>query len=84
VFGKFNYTYPHRKVNFIKYTNEMSTIKVSRSTLAELEALREAMKARSVEEVIKRFLAERRQRTLEEVFGVDKGRLRPFTEEDRG
>jgi predicted CopG family antitoxin len=62
----------------------MSTIKVSRSTLAELEALREAMKAKSVEEVIKRFLAERRRRLLEEVFGVDKGRLRPFTEEDRG
>jgi len=62
----------------------MSTIKVSRSTLAELEALREAMKAKSVEEVIKRFLAERRRRILEEVFGVDKERLRPFTEEDRG
>jgi len=61
-----------------------STIKVSRSTLAELEALREAMKAKSVEEVIKRFLAERRRRILEEVFGVDKERLRPFTEEDRG
>lgn len=29
----------------------MSTIKVSHSTLKELEALREAMKAKSVEEV---------------------------------
>lgn len=62
----------------------MSTIKVSCSTLAELEALREAMKARSLEEVIKRFLAERRRRILEEVFGVDKVRLRPFKEEDHG
>ncbi|MEM2940667.1 MAG: ribbon-helix-helix protein, CopG family [Thermoproteota archaeon] len=62
----------------------MSTIKVSRSTLAELEALREAMEAKSVEEVIRRFLVERRQRLLEEVFGVDKGRIKPFTEEDRG
>jgi len=34
----------------------MSTIKVSRSTLEELEALREAWKAKSVEEVIRRFL----------------------------
>jgi len=42
------------------------------------------MKARSVEEVIKRFLAERRRRILEEVFGVDKGKLRPFMEEDCG
>jgi len=61
----------------------LSTIKVSRSTLAELEALREAMKARSVEEVIRKFLAERRQRMLEEVFGVDRGKVKPFTEEDR-
>lgn len=63
---------------------ELSTIKVSRSTLAELEALRENMKAKSVDEVIRRFLAERRQRMLEEVFGMDKGRVKPFTEEDRG
>lgn len=62
----------------------MSTIKVSRSTLAELEALREAMKARSIEEVIRRFLKEHRQGMLEGVFGIDKGRIRPFTEEDRG
>ncbi|MEM2087759.1 MAG: ribbon-helix-helix protein, CopG family [Thermoproteota archaeon] len=62
----------------------MSTIKVSRSTLEELEALREALKAKSVEEVIRRFLMERRRRMLEEVFGIDKGRIKPFTEEDRG
>jgi predicted CopG family antitoxin len=61
----------------------MSTIKVSRSTLAELEALREAMKARSLEEVIRKFLAERRQRILDEVFGVDRDKVKPFTEEDR-
>jgi hypothetical protein len=62
----------------------MSTIKVSRSTLEELETLREAMKARSIEEVIKWFLKERRQRILEDVFGIDRGRVKPFTEEDRG
>jgi predicted CopG family antitoxin len=62
----------------------MSTVKVSRSTLAELEALREAMKAKSMEEVIRRLLVERRQRMVEEVFGVDKGKVKPFTEEDRG
>lgn len=62
----------------------MSTIKVSRSTLEELEVLRETMNAKSIEEVIRRFLIERRRRLLEEVFGVDKGRISPFTEEDRG
>lgn len=67
-----------------KVESIMSTIKVSRSTLEELEALREALKAKSVEEVIRRFLLERRRRMLEEVFGIDKGRIKPFTEEDRG
>ncbi len=62
----------------------MSTIKVSRSTLEELEALKEAMKARSLDEVIRKFLKERRQRALEDVFGIDRGRIKPFTEEDRG
>lgn len=62
----------------------MRTIKTSRSTLEELEALREAWKAKSVEEVIRRFLKERRQRILEEIFGLDRGRVKPFTEEDRG
>ncbi|MEM2122154.1 MAG: VapB-type antitoxin [Candidatus Bathyarchaeia archaeon] len=62
----------------------MSTIKVSRSTLAELEAIREAMKAKSLEDVIRGLLIERRRRVLEEVYGVDKGRVKPFTEEDRG
>jgi hypothetical protein len=62
----------------------MSTVKVSRSTLSELEALREAMKAKSMEEVIRGLLVERRQRMVEEVFGVDKGKVKPFTEEDRG
>lgn len=62
----------------------MSTIKVSHSTLKELEALRDAMKAKSVEEVIKRFLLERRQKILDEVFGIDKGKIKAFTEGDRG
>ncbi|RLG42410.1 MAG: VapB-type antitoxin [Thermoproteota archaeon] len=62
----------------------MSTIKVSKATLAELEALKEAMNARSLEEVIRWFLKERRQRLLEEIFGIDRNRVKPFTEEDRG
>ena len=41
------------------------------------------MKARSLEEVIRKFLAERRQRILDEVFGVDRDKVKPFTEEDR-
>jgi predicted CopG family antitoxin len=61
----------------------MSTIKVSHSTLKELENLRASIKARSVEEVIRKFLAERRAKILEDTFGADKGRIKPFIEEDR-
>jgi len=57
---------------------------VSRSTLEELEALRESWEAKSIEDVIRRSLKERRQGLLEEVFGVDRDRVKPFTEEDRG
>ncbi len=57
---------------------------MSRSTLEELEALRESWKAKSIEDVIRRSLKERRQGLLEEVFGVDRDRVKPFTEEDRG
>jgi len=62
----------------------MSTIRVSRSTLEELETLRKAMKAKSIEEVIRRFLIERRKKSLDEMFGIDKEKIKPFTEEDRG
>ena len=57
---------------------------MSRSTLEELEALRESWEAKSIEDVIRRSLKERRQGLLEEVFGVDRDRVKPFTEEDRG
>jgi len=49
-----------------------------------LEAFKEAMNAKSLEEVIRWFLKERRKRLLEEVFGVDRNREKPFMEENRG
>jgi predicted CopG family antitoxin len=62
----------------------VSTIKVSKATLKELESLRESMGAKSIEDVIKRFIKERRSRIVEDVFGIDKERLSHFKEEDRG
>ncbi len=49
-----------------------------------MEAFKEAMNAKSLEEVIRWFLKERRKRLLEEVFGVDRNREKPFMEENRG
>jgi predicted CopG family antitoxin len=42
------------------------------------------MGAKSIEDVIKRFIKERRSRIVEDVFGIDKERLSHFKEEDRG
>ena len=40
--------------------------------------MKETMNAKSLEEVIRWFLKERRKRLLEEVFGVDRNRVKPF------
>lgn len=61
-----------------------TTVKVSKNTLTELEKLRAEFKARSLDEAIKALIRGYRSRVLGEAFGVDRGQVRPFTEEDRG
>lgn len=61
-----------------------TTLKVSRKTLRELEELRTRTGARSLEEALRILLKERRVRYLNQVFGADKGRVKPFKEVDRG
>lgn len=60
-----------------------TTIKISRDTLKELEYLRKAMSEVSIEGVIKRLILDRRRRIIDEIFGIDEGRIRRFDEEDR-
>ena len=60
-----------------------TTIKVSKSTLQDLERLKRRLKTRSLEETISRLVRERRKLLLEDLFGADKGKLTPFTERDR-
>ncbi len=57
---------------------------MSRSTLSHLERLREELHARSLDETVRALIKSHRQRILAGAFGVDKGRLKPFREEDRG
>lgn len=59
-------------------------MKVSRTTWAQLEKLRDELKTDSLEEAIKVLIRRHRSQALEKVFGVDKGKVKPFTEEDRG
>ncbi len=61
-----------------------TTIKVSRDTIAMLERLRDKLQAKSFDEAIRLLLMKHYVRLIDEMFGVDKGWVRPFTEEDRG
>ena len=61
-----------------------TTVKVSRDTLRELEHLRDEMKLKSIDEALAILIRERRRQALAELFGIDKGRIHPFTHEDRG
>jgi len=61
-----------------------TTIKVSKKTLQLLEELKRKFNADSYEDVISRLMLEYRRRLVESYFGVDKGRVEAFSEEDRG
>jgi len=61
-----------------------TTIRISRSTLRMLERERQRMGVKSLDMVIRELVVRERKRVLEEVFGIDRGRVKPFTEEDRG
>lgn len=60
-----------------------TTIRISRSLLALLEQEKRRLGAKSIEETIRRLLAERRRLLVEKFFGIDKGRVSRFTEDDR-
>ena len=61
----------------------MTTIKISKETLKMLEHLRQSMNEKSLEGVIRRLILERRMEILEKIYGIDKGRITEFREEDR-
>ena len=60
----------------------MKTIQVREETYRLLSKLKEARKARSFDEVIFNLLI--KELDIEaDMFGVDKGRVKPFSPEDR-
>ena len=61
-----------------------TTVKVSKATLTELEKLREQLNARSLDEAIRSLMKRHRLQVLQGTLGIDKGKIRAFTEEDRG
>ena len=65
-------------------TMPSTTVKVSKTTVAELEVLREQLNARSLDEAVRLLIRKHRMDELLEALGADRGKIRPFTEEDRG
>jgi predicted CopG family antitoxin len=63
---------------------ETTTIRVSKRTAEKLERLREKLGAESLDEAIQSLVKKQRKAVLEKTFGADCGRIKPFTEADRG
>lgn len=61
-----------------------TTMRLSKRTLRELENLKEKLRAETLEDVIQHLLKERRKRIIKSLFGMDAGKISPFTETDRG
>jgi len=64
--------------------NETTTIRVSKKTAETLERLREKLNAESLDEAIQSLVKKQRKAVLEKAFSIDRDRIRPFSEEDRG
>lgn len=61
-----------------------TTVKVSKTTLNELERLRNRLKVGSLDAAIRALIKRHRTEVLREALGVDRGRIRSFGEDDRG
>jgi predicted CopG family antitoxin len=64
--------------------NETTTIRVSKKTAETLERLREKLNAESLDEAIQALVKKQRKAVLEKAFSVDRDRIKPFSEGDRG
>jgi len=64
--------------------SKATTIRVSKNTLKILEKLRQKFGAKTLDETLRLLVIQYRKQKLEEVFGVDHGKIKPFLEEDRG
>ena len=63
---------------------EATTVRISRSTLEMLERFKERFKAESLDETIQALIKQQRKTLLDNAFGLDKNRISPFSEDDRG
>ncbi|MEM2999730.1 MAG: VapB-type antitoxin [Candidatus Bathyarchaeia archaeon] len=64
--------------------NGTTTIRVSKETAEALEHLKEKLNAESLDETIRLLVKKQRKNILEKAFSVDRNKIKPFSEEDRG
>jgi hypothetical protein len=63
---------------------ETTTIRVSKKTAEALENVKENLNAKNLDDTIQSLLKDRRSMFLKQVRGIDRGKLKPFSEADRG
>lgn len=63
---------------------ESTTVKVSKDTAKKLAVLQHRLRKESLDATIQTLVARHRKELIEESFGADRGKIRPFSEEDRG
>ncbi len=74
----------HVYLKLVKVLNGTTTIRVSKKTVESLENLREKLKAESLDETIQALMRRQRKIILDKAFCVDQGKMKSFTEGDRG
>ena len=60
-----------------------TTVKVERNVARELENLKKKLGLKSINSVISYLIKDYKMRRLNSIFGVDRGKISSFTEEDR-
>ena len=73
-----NFKYTKYKVYFMS-----TTIKVEENVIRDLKTLKKKLGVRSINKVIEHLIKEYKSKNLEQAFGVDRGKITGFTEEDR-
>lgn len=59
-------------------------MKVSKDTARKLAALQRSLRTRTLDDTIVTLVKRHRKELIDEAFGADRGRIRPFRESDRG
>ena len=64
--------------------SKTTTIRVSKKTAEALEHLRAKLNAESLDETIQSLVKKQRKSVIEKAFSLDNGKIKSFSEGDRG